>query len=168
MGVDDILLDDLIREHLTRKAPLGRRSAGFPSTEEYHAFVTGEMKGEALERMLAYLREHPEERDFIASARGAVGNLERRDLPRPPARWIRDARRLASKPAASAPKAAVWGLLALGAFALSFAFPRFFIQFLALAVVMGLRWAFEALPRRTQIFVQRSEPAAVTGRDKEK
>ena len=46
-----------------------------------------------------------------------------------------------------------WPILALLSFVLSFVFTRYFVQFLALAVIFSLKWIFDTGSTRTLIMI---------------
>ncbi len=50
-------------------------------------------------------------------------------------------------------KKKIWPILSLSSFTASFFVPRYFIQFLALAIILGLKWIFDRETTRTLIMV---------------
>ena len=64
---------------------------------------------------------------------------------------------------------ALWLGLAAGSFALSFVFPRYFIQWVALSVLFGVKWIVDQRAARAQILIykalQAEEKEKPAGRD---
>ncbi|MFH1245904.1 MAG: hypothetical protein V1662_05390 [Candidatus Omnitrophota bacterium] len=70
-----------------------------------------------------------------------------------PARMVTRAKKLALPVSCRRGSQYKWLILAVVPFALSFIFPRYFLQFLIAAVILGLKWVFDTAASRTLIMV---------------
>lgn len=142
-------LDDDLKRHFAKRRPRAGRDADAVSPEDVLRFVSGEMPAEELERFLERLSQDPDARDAVRIAREAAVV----DPARIPSKLLERAKAL--RPGVSARRRFVWAWLAAAAisFAGSFAFPRWFLQFLALALFFGIKWIVEERAARSQVLL---------------
>ncbi|GEM_PF-1228034 len=184
-------LDRLIKEFLERSQAARSRSAASPDAEDYHLYLAGAMEGEALDRMLEHLREDEEARRLILRARELLENSGEALRERVPDRSLAQAKglytpsRSGSGPSPRCPhcggaitpfkgspaqgrlRAALWLTAAAAAFAASFFVPRYFLQFLALALLFGIRWALDARASRTRVLIYKALQEGAPGAERD-
>lgn len=175
-------LDKLLKQYLT-----SNRSAGGEkplSEEEIRLFVDNRLDGERLERVLDRLSQNAGDRELVAAVRRALASVAEASEERVDESLIRRVLPPASRSGVSCPHCggaitpfkkppvrqqwliALWAGLCLGGFALSFVFPRYFFQCLAVSVLAGFKWIADQRALKTQILVYRAleEPAAGSAR----
>ncbi len=172
-------IDETIKDYLRRNRSQGlggaSRFSDTPGVEDFYHFLMDDLKGESLERMLEHLKNHPDDQKLIASARLLLEGHEEAEktfVPAPlleKAKGLMPAGRLAQCPHCGKPitpfnkplskqkrSNGVWFVLAVGAFLLSFAYPRFFLQWLCLAVLSGFKWIMDQRATRSQILIYKA------------
>ena len=76
------------------------------------------------------------------------------NLPSSGQKIVDKAKKISSlAPAKSKRKGSIWLVATLIAFILSFLVPRYFLQFLAAAVILGIKWALESDAAKTLIMI---------------
>jgi anti-sigma factor RsiW len=177
--------DNILKDALAR----GRKvAAGPPPTDdEWLAFAEGRLSSERLEAFLAWLSAHPEDLERARAIRRALESSADDTALEAPRALVQRAKalRAARQPASVAcphcrrplPFRAplgrrkaldlVWLALATASFATSFFMPRYFVQWVALAVFFGFKWAIDRKATRTQIFVYKSLAGAASEADAE-
>ena len=166
-------LDSHIKDYLTDKASLPGDRGAYPTSEDLYRFVMDELQGEALEKMAAHLRDHADDQAVVVKARELLKNERGAQGEPVPAEWIERAKSLMA-PALKCPhcgkaitpfkspertqkfRNAVLFLAAAAAFILSFAYRRYFFQFVALAVLLGVKWIVDQKSMKTQILIYRA------------
>ncbi len=150
-------------------------SSGYPSTEELYRFIHDELETAELERMMDYLKTHPEDHELVAQARGLISRLQEADSEKAPAASIRRAQGLMGcVPTLKCPHCgkpitpfkqplkrqwfwnSLWLALAILSFALSFFVPRYFFQCLAAALLFGIQWIVGQRAQKTQILIYKA------------
>jgi hypothetical protein len=167
----------LLREYLQEmRLSASNRSTlrDFPDTEDFVLYCQDELEGEALVRFERCLTSDRRVQDMVLEAK----RLMEEELPEQeiPAGLVEKAKRLVKNSGQSAPcphcgkhitpfkrptanqkwTNLLWLLLTVISFALSFVFRRYFMQFLALTVIAGVRWAVEMRASKTQIMIYRA------------
>ena len=80
--------------------------------------------------------------------------FSRRDLPPSEQKIVDKAKKISClAPVKPKKKGTAWLLASIVAFALSFLVPRYFLQFLAAAVILGIKWALESDAAKTLIMI---------------
>lgn len=160
-----------IRESFAAQRAGARPAGVYPDAEDFLRYLTGKMSPEEEDRMVLHLSSNAEDQAFVLRARRMLGSADRPVSALVPQRLIRAAQALRSpdlcphcgkalplrKP--SPPRAWMKNTLlgsALAAFTLSFVFPRHFLQWLALAVVLGVKWAIDLKAFRTQLLIYKA------------
>lgn len=179
-------IDQMIRDYIKsqRQAFAGGRrpELSYPSDKDLFLFVENRLQGDALNKMIFHLRNHPADEKLVLGARELLGNLKEAEHESVPETLIQKAKALRSASSATAPSErslkcphcgkgitpfkrmlshqkllnTLWFLGAVGAFLLSFAFPRYFIQCVALSVLFGIKWIVDQRASKTQILVYKA------------
>ena len=150
-------------------------SAETPSAEDLCRFIRDELDSAELERMLSYLKTHPEDQALVTQARGLLSRLEEADSEEAPAAAVRRAQNLMGQtPALKCPHCGkpitpfkqplkrqwlwngLWLALAILSFALSFFIPRYFFQYLAVALLFGIKWIVDQRAQKTKILIYKA------------
>lgn len=169
-------LDKKIKEYLSsgRKEGLGSRGV-YPSEEELYLFLTDSLKGAELTRMLEHLKDDKEASLLVAKLRAVIAEGVERSAPDPPSGLVRRVKGLfKERHSATCPHcgkaitpfkksakpllfwSVFWLCLSLGGFGLSFVFPRYFMQCLALAILAGFKWVLDRRSLRTHILIYKA------------
>jgi hypothetical protein len=160
---------------------LGRRSeALYPTADDVYRYLNDELHGEELVRMLEFLRSNQEGQTMILRARELFLSEDagRGEKVSPEAinkaKALMAAGRQAQCPhcgkavtpfkrplGAQKARNLLWAAMTIAAFALSFAFPRYFMQCLLVAGLAGVKAIVDMKATRTQIMVYKalSDPA---------
>ena len=171
-------LDKQILEYLEREAANLKGEARIseaPSTEEYCQFLHEELEGEALKKILQYLRNNPAAQKMIAQARRLVSQEKEANMPWPPADWVKKAKDLMPKNMdISCPHCGkgitpfkkpakkqnlfnwLWLALCVTAFSISFIYRHYFFQCLAAAVLFGIKAIIDLKSTKTQILIYKA------------
>lgn len=159
------------------RARLGgaRRPGAYPDTGDIVRFLNDELKGAELETMLDHLKESPEDRRLVEEARLLLDPQNRAEGVEMPQAVVEMAKKLV-KPAKTAecphcgkpitPFRGPLGTqhfrnvaLAIGAvlsFALSFAYPRYYMQFLLVTLLFGVKFIVDRKALKTQILIYKA------------
>ncbi len=146
-----------------------------PSVDAFYRFICGKMEGDDLERMLGYLKDHPEAQDLVSSARADLLSNDSSAVKMPPSSWVEDAKNLFTggssvkcphcgksitpfkKPVQNQKMYNfLWITLSLLAFLSSFVFHRYFLQCLAVALFFGIKWIIDQRATKTQILIYKA------------
>ena len=172
-------MEQLIKQYLetSSQAVSGKREeVAYPSSSELYRYLNDELAGAELERMLAFLRHDEEGQILVKNARRLMQSKGGWETEPVPSAELHRAKSLMKAPSKSAlcphcgkpitafkkPLSAqrwlnlAWMALALGAFALSFVFRRYFMQFLALTVLAGVKALLEMRATKTQILIYKA------------
>lgn len=152
-----------------------RQKTGYPSTEELYLFITDQLDGAALDRMITHLKNHPADQALVSKARGLLSDEVTAEGQKVPYETIQRAKSLmgekakltcphCGKPITPFKKPAqkqlfwntVWLSLGVIAFALSFVFRQYFLQFLALTLLFGVKWIVDQKAAKTQILIYKA------------
>ncbi len=155
--------------------PARDRLDDYPAVEDYRLFVTGALKEEALERMLAHLKIDPDAQELVRSARALLAaSAEAGGESVPPEMEARARGLVKESPQVRCPHCGqgitpfkkplsvqkawswVWAAGAVTSFALSFVFPYRFMQFLVLTLLFGVKWIVDRRVQKTQILVYKA------------
>ncbi len=172
------ILDNEIREFLSRNRSLAGRERHedvFPTAEELYLFVTDALDEKALQRMLNYLRNHPEDYELVKKARELLQRGAESESQEVPRRLLMKAGNLMGRQEAlscphcgkpitpfrkgasrSLAMSALWLGASAASFTLSFVWPRYFFQWLVLALFFGFKWAVDQRARKTQILIYKA------------
>lgn len=171
-------IDQEIQAYLASRLRSARDSEA-PSAEDYYRFVTDELRGEELGRMLSYLQSSPEDQKFVLNLRQMAekGEWDKIEVPE---NAVRKAKALAKgmTPATTCPHCGkgirvskaplnqrlwmsiLWFALAAVSFGASFVFKRYFMQCLALMLFFGFKWVMDLRQAKTQILVYKALQAS--------
>ena len=152
-----------------------REDALYPDTGVLLAYLDGKLHGEEQERMLVFLRNNADAQELVSRARELVGSERGWEGEKVPADLMEKAKALMRPKSAGAcphcgkaitpfkkPLAVqrwanlAWLLLAAGSFGGSFAFPRYFMQFLVVTVLAGVKGIAEMRATKTQILIYKA------------
>ncbi|MBI4432959.1 MAG: hypothetical protein HY592_05730 [Candidatus Omnitrophica bacterium] len=160
MDVFEKQIKDFVIRQRAAKGMSRQLPEGGPSTEEFYRYLVDELKGEPFKKMVDHLRRHPDDVEVVLKARALWVNLSEAQGECAPEKAIRAAQGIFKEPKKTAvcPK---WlhRLYAAGmvaAFLGSFLLPRYFLQFLALAVLLGIKWIVDERAARTQILIYKA------------
>ena len=166
----------LLNKYLRDKNLLasGRARGAAPDAEDFALYCQDRLEGEALERLRGYLVANRWAQDMVLEMKRSMEeDVLENEIP---AGLAEKAKGLMKGSAQTAlcphcGKAITpfkrpiarqkwinlsWLLLMAGSFALSFVFPRYFMQFLVVAVLAGFRWIVEVRASKTQIMIYRA------------
>jgi hypothetical protein len=137
-----------------------RARAFCPSTEDFYRFVTNDLEGDALQRMVDYLRQNPEDQDFVVQAREVLKNQGEAEGEKVPERWIDRARHprvpFQKTSAAQKKRLGIYLVCSVVFFLASFLVRRYFVQCLVLSLLSGILWVVERRAFKTQVLIYKS------------
>jgi len=152
-----------------------RESAAHPATEAIYRYVMDELAGEELDAMLAHLKGCPEDQELVKSARRiSEADLEAPLIPVPGEAVAKAKALVKDKAVVSCPHcgkpitpfkspaktqlfwSALWFSSACLSFALSFIFRGYFLQFLVLAALFGVKGILDQKAVKTQILIYKA------------
>ena len=152
-----------------------RQKAEYPSTEDFYLFITDQLGGEALDKMVSHLKNHPADQTLVLKARNLLSNEKAAEEGKVPYTAIQRAKSLmggkagltcphCGKPITPFNKPArnqflwnvVWLFSGVIAFALSFVFRQYFLQFLVLTLLFGVKWMVDQKAAKTQILIYKA------------
>ena len=182
-------LDRKIKQLLETRAVVAAPEDGYcPTSEDYYLFLEGRLDGNRLDKMLGYLKTHPEAQRMVVEARKLIADEVGETFPVVPEALIKKVSALMPnagwvacphcgkaitpfKKKLQFQKALnlLWLGLAALSLALSFFVRHYFLQFLALAVVFAVKWIVEQKSTKTQILIYRAleQESANSRRDSE-
>lgn len=173
-------LDLKLKAYLERERALlggGRRPGAYPDTGELVQFLNNKLKGAELDRMLEHLRVSPEDRALIEKARlltEAESASAQGEVPRALVARAKGLVKPVSKGASSCPhcgkaitpfkgplaaqklKNAAWLVGAVVSFGLSFKYPHYFVQFLVVTLLFGVKFIVDQKATKTQILIYKA------------
>ena len=186
----DLALKDFLESAIKASAPACRTgrdlrgsaspnrasvSAEYPSAEDLCRFIRDELQSVELERMLNYLKTHPEEQALVAQARGLISRLQEADSEKTSAASVARAQGLMGHvPTLKCPHcgkpitpfkqplkrqrlwSGLWLGLALLSFLLSFLIPRYFFQCLVVALLFGIKWIVDQRAQKTKVLIYKA------------
>ena len=172
------MLDKQIRDYFTREASIRTKTDRLehtPSVDDFYAFVTDKLEGEALENFLDYLKKNPEAQKITAQARTLILDEEGSEKEKLPAGLVRFAKDLKSKnndircphclkPITPFKKPLktqklynlMWLTFSAAGFLGSFIFRRYFFQCLAVALIFGIKWVMDQRSTKTQVLIYKA------------
>jgi hypothetical protein len=152
-----------------------RASAAYPDATDLYLFVMDRLEGQALRRMLDYLKSHPDEQALVAQARELAEHSEEIEKEKVSLKAIQKAKSLVAaqksplcphcgKPVTVFKKPLLrqrlensgWLLGAVAAFGLSFVFKRYFMQCLVLALLAAVKWIVDERATRTRVMIYKA------------
>ena len=154
----DLILKNYLEEK--RRTQLGARPVpDFPATKDFYRFLTGGLKGQALEKFLEHLKSSPEDQDLVRQARELLeASPQESSTTQVPEELVQRAQGL--MPPGQAPRRPragrwryAWLIGAISAFLISFIVPRYFLQFSTLTIVLAAKWIVEERQAKTRILV---------------
>jgi hypothetical protein len=169
----ELLLKKYLRER--NSSASGRGSSGdVPEMEDFVLYCQDRLEGAALERVQRCLVANRWAQELVLEAK----RLMEEKLPdqKVPSDLVENAKALMKDPARTAPcphcgksitpfkRSAktqkwtnlLWLLLMAGSFALSFIFRKYFMQFLVVTALAGVKWIVEMRASKTQIMIYRA------------
>ena len=159
-----------------RALGLGRReNAVYPRETDFYLFLTDQLSGEDLERMLNHLKINPQDQSFVVTARKLISEMGQADQESVPADLIAKARSLVpQKEAVACPYChraitpfkkplsrqkilnLAWLAAGICFLGLSFFIRRFFIQWAVLGALCVAKWIVDQKSTKTQIMIYKA------------
>ncbi len=171
----DRLLKEFLAQERQRLEPQGRITFDYPSVEDFYLYLTDGLGDEALQKMLEHLKKHPEDQAFVMKARKLLEAEGGQGDQTPSLKAVEMAKALLKEKTGLAcphcggtitpfkkpikPQIAwsiTWIALAAASFTLSFLFRGYFMQFLALTLLFGVKWIVDRKAIKTQIIVYKA------------
>jgi hypothetical protein len=121
-----------------------------PSELELSDYLENRLSEEKREPVLTHIADCPRCLSLLEIGREA-GDMEKTDAVS--AQMLRRAKSIARDPAGKKPFQRKWQIMAFISFILSFLLTRFFLQFLALAVIFSIKWIFDSGSTRTLVMI---------------
>lgn len=172
-------IDVLIKSYLESRTPgvSGQREGViYPSCEVLYAYLTDELQGPELEKILIFLRNNPEAQQLVSKAREIMESQSGWENEKVPKALLDRAKGLMKQTnvAGSCPhcgkpitpfkkplwsqrwKNILWLALGAGSFALSFVVHAYFYQFLTATLFFGFKWIVEQRATKTQIMIYKA------------
>lgn len=147
----------------------------WPTSHEFYLFIEDKLEGEPLKKMLNLLRVDHQAQEFVKNIRQLTNQSLEMGQSTVPQDLIAQAQALIGKnTSANCPHCGkaittfkkplktqqlengLWLCLLVGAFTLSFFFPRYFYQWLLLAALSGFKWALNSRATKTQIMIYKA------------
>lgn len=147
--------DQLLREYLKSKRESQSLDSKAPSVEQYYRYLTGETNESETLWMEQYLVAHKEAQNLILHARELLEKRENSDKSRVPSELLNSVKK-PSKASKSASWAVFYYSLSGISFILSFLVHRYYMQFLVLALLFGLKAILDQRAHRTQVLVYKA------------
>ena len=170
-------IERLIKNYLEKQPrPAGQRQLPhYPEPLELYRYLTDELQGGELEKMLNFLRNNEEGQVLVRSAREIMEKESGWEKESVPPDWIKVAKKMGAKsqntvcphcgkpftpfkkPLASQKwMNLAWLVLAAASFALSFVFRRYFMQFLVASTLAGIKAIVELRATKTHILIYKA------------
>ena len=165
-------MDDMDKE---LKGYFGRSETAHPGTRpavgidgvEVARFLEGQLTGERLAAVLRALQADATLRDCVRMSAGLTDQADAAGSEVVPAGWMTEMKALVKPVGGSGCRvcaqrrmkdtaSALWLLLAVGSFGLSFAFSHYFIQWVVLAAFFGFKWVMDRKAARTQVMIYKA------------
>ena len=170
-------LDQLIKNYILNKKAVEKlrgRGLGVPDAHLFYLFLTDKLQGDALVRVLEFIKEDEDAQAFIIQARKLLEESSGLEMPIPRG-MVSGAKALMSKTNQSecphcgksitpfkTPlkkqelRNALWMVLGVSAFLLSFVFRAYFLQCLVVALLFGVKWIVDQKATKTQILIYKA------------
>ena len=151
------------------------RGRDYPEAGDFYLFLTDKLDGPALLKMLGHLKHHPEDQQYVSRARELMDNLKESEQELVSQEAINRAKALmAGGPDPACPhcgrsisvfrKSPVkqnlqnkcWLAAGAASFLLSFVFPGYFMQCLAIAFLAGVKWIVDERAAKTRIMIYKA------------
>ena len=181
-------LEQWLQRYLeSRPGSSGTEGGGedYPSAPELYRYLNDELQGTSLERMLDFLKGNPEGQRLVLRARELMQNDGEWEKETVSPETVSGAKSLmgVSGRSLACPHcgkrvtpfkkplkeqravAALFGALALASFGLSFVFRHYFMQFLAVTVLAGIKAIVEMRAVKTQILIYKALSDTPEGRE---
>ena len=146
-------VDHLIKKHLEKMSKKeGLTLQNCPSEVELSDYLENRLAQEKENSLLKHIADCPHCLSLLDLAKRAKERIEEK----PSFEMLRRAKSIAGKNNKKVILNYRWLIFTLSSFILSFIFPRYFLQFLILAVIFGLKWIFDTGSTRTLIMIYES------------
>ena len=170
----------LIKKYLEGQAKqlTGRReNVNYPSSLDLYHYLNEELEGAELERMLGFLKNNEEGQELVIRAREIMQDQDEWEKETVSPDMVKKAKALMSSntknsvpcphcgkpitPFKKPPSSQKWTnfawlVLAIGSLALSFVFHHYFIQFLVVTALAGMKYIVEMRASKTQILIYKA------------
>jgi hypothetical protein len=138
-------IEELLRKNMLKGKRLLERGANCPNEGILAGYLNNSLKSEEKNKVEAHISDCLYCLEQLSLAQQAQKEFLKGNLPPSEDRVIAKAKRVASlAPNKQKKKGTIWFLATVTAFALSFLVPKYFLQFLAAAVILGMKWIFES------------------------
>lgn len=152
-------LNDILKDYFKAKIKLPEKGPDCPPAETLAHYASGGLHGQESRELGNHVKScsfcgELVEGAFLYSAYAKEIKLE--DAPakmKKRAKSLNPAYTEKERKLMSYLKKRTWLILSLTSFTASFFAPRYFLQFLALAIILGLKWVFDKETARTLIMV---------------
>lgn len=124
-----------------------------PSELELSDYLENRLSREKEDSLLEHIAKCPHCLSLLELAQREATKTKEKAQDKPTPAMIMRARNIMQKKPVKTIFAYKWQALAFMSFILSFAFTRYFLQFLVLAVIFSLKWIFDAGSTRTLIMI---------------
>ena len=169
-------IERILKEHLESGRGLGKReSAGYPSAAELYRYLNDQMQDPELQRMLDHLRDNEDAQVLVSRARELLSEESGEKDKKAPPSMVEKAKALMStaktalcphcgksvtpfrRPPASQKRSNLaLAAVALISLALSFIFHRYFMQFLIVTALAGMKAIVDLRATKTQIMIYKA------------
>lgn len=138
-------IEELLRKNMLKGKRLLEKSANCPNEGVLAGYLNNSLKAEEKNKAEAHISDCLYCLEQLSLAQQAQKEFLKGNLPLSGDKIIEKAKRITSlAPARPKKKGAIWLLATIVAFSLSFLVPKYFLQFLAAAVILGMKWIFES------------------------
>ena len=148
-------IEELLKENMLKNdKKLIQRSSRCPSEAVLAGYLGNSLKQKEKEEVETHISECLYCLEQLNLAHQAQKAFSKGNLPSSGQKIVDKAKKISSlAPAKSKRKGSIWLVATLIAFTLSFLVPRYFLQFLAAAVILGIKWALESDAAKTLIMI---------------
>ncbi len=152
-------IDKILKDYLTNKANSGASRDIFePGEGIWHRFFDNSLTEAESEQMSAYLLRDKDAREFALKTRKILGEIDAAPA-QAPREWVATAKKIVTAKASKPKKRhlyPIWYGVAAVSFCLSFLMPRYYMQFLVLATLAGIKAISDQRQAKMQILIYRA------------
>ncbi len=149
-------IDQIVKQYMSRRSTAGAdRGVFVPDQELWHGFFDNSLPEQELAQMTVYLLKDREAREFALKTRRILAEAASATNSAPKA-WVDETKKSLSSKLAKPKKKQIywlWYALSIAAFALSFLMPRYYMQFLVLTALAGIKGIVDQRQAKMQILI---------------
>jgi hypothetical protein len=147
-------IEELLRKNMLKGKRLLERTSNCPNEGILAGYLNNSLKGEEKDKVEVHISDCLYCLEQLSLAQKAQKAFAEANLPSPEQKIIEKAKKIASlSPFRPKKRGIVWFWATLIAFILSFLVPKYFLQFLAAAIILGIKWIFESDAVKSLIMV---------------